>query len=408
MPLPAGPAFAGVWIAFSLVQVSSRPWQCAVLRFRSVWVSGRSFLGVAPSVTPRPFVAPGSTSSTGPAALPLPRTERALPAQRRRRAAHGEISSHPRSQHPPPERRQTISDLGRCARARLHSPRPNSQPPTTAQLPAAREQRPDLRGRNWDRTSDPSLVRRNLAQKKILVKASHMACEVRFIGPLRVSKGLRMSARRNPLGPHWPPDRPHAPTRWGRPAASADVVTCARPCCGPATIGCRRWPEPTAAGCLVLFEPYRTHSSELFDSATGLATRVGAGGSSPTRSPGCGSAGSRCGKGCRIPGPRVRSSTPPTGIVLDYSVHQPTRSALLAPGIARIKKFLRRAPHGGRRPRLQGGEGRVPSQPRWSREARHPAQMQAPAPPSLARRDLQHSRSSRKLIKWRTARKGRI
>jgi IS5 family transposase len=95
------------------------------------------------------------------------------------------------------------------------------------------------------------------------------------------------------------------------------------------------------------------------------------------------------------------------GLVLDHSVHQgnPADAPLLAPAIARIKALLRRTPTAVTADRGYG-EAKVDDElidlgiktvviPRKGK-------------PSQARREVEHGRGFRRLVKWRTGSEGRI
>jgi transposase, IS5 family len=95
------------------------------------------------------------------------------------------------------------------------------------------------------------------------------------------------------------------------------------------------------------------------------------------------------------------------GVVLDYSVHQgnPADAKLLAPAIARIKNLLGRAPGAVTADRGYG-EAAVDA----GLEDLGVSKVVIPrkGKPGTARRELEHSRAFRTLVKWRTGSEGRI
>jgi IS5 family transposase len=95
------------------------------------------------------------------------------------------------------------------------------------------------------------------------------------------------------------------------------------------------------------------------------------------------------------------------GIVVDYSVHQgnPADAPLLAPAIGRVKALTGRAPRAVTADRGYG-EAKIDSDLHGLGVTK--VVIPRKGKPGAARRELEHSRSFRKLVKWRTGSEGRI
>jgi transposase, IS5 family len=97
----------------------------------------------------------------------------------------------------------------------------------------------------------------------------------------------------------------------------------------------------------------------------------------------------------------------PDGIVLDYSVHEgnPADAPLLAPAIKRIKALLGRAPRVATADRSYG-EKKIDDE--IAGLGVQKVVIPRKGKPGAARRELEHSRGFRELVKWRTGSEGRI
>ncbi len=95
------------------------------------------------------------------------------------------------------------------------------------------------------------------------------------------------------------------------------------------------------------------------------------------------------------------------GIVLDHSVHQgnPADAPLLAPAIGRIKQLLGRAPRAATADR---GYGEASVDAALSEAGVKTVVIPRKGKPPAARREIEHSRGFRRLVKWRTGSEGRI
>ena len=95
------------------------------------------------------------------------------------------------------------------------------------------------------------------------------------------------------------------------------------------------------------------------------------------------------------------------GIVLDHSVHQgnPADAPLLAPAVARIKALLGRAPKAVTADR---GYGEATVQDDLTELGVTTVVIPRKGKPAPARRDVEHGRGFRRLVKWRTGSEGRI
>jgi IS5 family transposase len=95
------------------------------------------------------------------------------------------------------------------------------------------------------------------------------------------------------------------------------------------------------------------------------------------------------------------------GVVLDYSVHQgnPADASLLAPAIGRITGLFGRAPGAVTADRGYG-EAKVDAE--LARLGVKKVVIPRKGKPGTARREHEHSRAFRKLVKWRTGSEGRI
>jgi transposase, IS5 family len=95
------------------------------------------------------------------------------------------------------------------------------------------------------------------------------------------------------------------------------------------------------------------------------------------------------------------------GIVLDHSVHRgnPPGAPLLAPAIARIKGLLGRAP---RAVTADRGYGEAAVDDALTELGVTTVVIPRKGKPAQARRDLEHGRGFRRLVKWRTGSEGRI
>ena len=95
------------------------------------------------------------------------------------------------------------------------------------------------------------------------------------------------------------------------------------------------------------------------------------------------------------------------GIVLDHSVHQgnPADAPLLAPAIGRITQLLGRAPRAATADR---GYGEASVDAALSEAGVKTVVIPRKGKPPAARREIEHSRGFRRLVKWRTGSEGRI
>jgi IS5 family transposase len=95
------------------------------------------------------------------------------------------------------------------------------------------------------------------------------------------------------------------------------------------------------------------------------------------------------------------------GIVVDHSLHQgnPADAPLLAPAIGRIKKLLGRAPRAATADR---GYGEASVDAELAELGVKTVVIPRKGKPPTARREIEHSRGFRRLVKWRTGSEGRI
>jgi IS5 family transposase len=95
------------------------------------------------------------------------------------------------------------------------------------------------------------------------------------------------------------------------------------------------------------------------------------------------------------------------GIVLDHGVHQgnPPDAPLLAPAVERIKKLLGRTP---RAVTADRGYGEAKVEDALTEIGVKTVVIPRKGKPSRARRDVEHGRGFRRLVKWRTGSEGRI
>jgi IS5 family transposase len=95
------------------------------------------------------------------------------------------------------------------------------------------------------------------------------------------------------------------------------------------------------------------------------------------------------------------------GIVLDHSVHRgnPADAPLLAPAVARIKALFGRAP---RAVTADRGYGEATVEEALTELGVSTVVIPRKGKPAQARRDLEHGRGFRRLVKWRTGSEGRI
>jgi IS5 family transposase len=97
----------------------------------------------------------------------------------------------------------------------------------------------------------------------------------------------------------------------------------------------------------------------------------------------------------------------PDGIVLDHSVHQgnPPDAPLLAPAIARVKRLFGKAPGAVTADR---GYGEAKVDDELTELGVKTVVIPRKGKPSQARREVEHGRGFRRLVKWRTGSEGRI